>query len=376
MGGVCAGLPTIDTSGEVTMSKGKERDVKVELGENEARELMQIPNVQVVIDSGGSPGGLVAQGNLILAYVQKPREMTILFVGKRFADMDGGFYYPLLSETPVCMAGDRVITLDGGGGDFFAVNLPKNVPDKEMQKLMELLAESSALLVKNPSKKDNVDAVATALMTSGGMLTKGIGFAAQGISVGLKKGSEATRANMKPAEKEVKVSETTKMAVSGTRYATKGAVKVSGTVIEGLCNAAMVLGQYAGEKAGEEAAKRNGGTTATKKADEKEHGAIRLGKAGFLAGAQVFDALTQAGDKLATETADETGKVVGARYGADAAQVTRDGMAIVGDAHELQSLVGKKVVGKLAVKASMYTAQGLAEGAGQGMAKGGAAANK
>jgi len=232
---------------------------------------------------------------------------------------------------------------------------------------MELLGMSGALEVQKSGKLDTVDKVAAGLLKGGTALTAGISMAAQGLSTGIKKGGEAARRNVGET-KEVQISPSTQAAVAGARIGTQACVKVSGKLIDGLMSTAVELGKQGGKELGKEAAKRNGATSAgTTNADEKESGALRVGKAGFLAGAQVFDALLKAGDKLSSEAADEAGYYVGAKYGANAGMVTRDAMGITNDVLELQNLVGKKAVGKLAAKAAMYSAQGLAEGAATGM---------
>lgn len=362
MGDVCS-APTVDRSSEVQPRRGGAAVataggghglVQSELarGDGEAEELLKIPGAQVVIMGAGGDGGTVAQGMFVFAHLASPSDLSVLFVGQSFQELSEGFYYPLMRETPVCLSGDRIITLDAGGGDIMAINLPKNVSESDLERLMELLGMSGALEVQKSGKLDTVDKVAEGLLKGGTALTGGIAWAAQGLSKGIAKTGEAARNNVGET-KEVKVSQKTQMAVSGLRMGTQATVKVSGKVIDGLMTTAVELGKQAGKEAGKEAAKRSGATGSagnTNAADEKPSGALRVGKAGFLAGAQVFDALLKAGDKLSSEAADEAGYYVGAKYGADAGVVARDAMGITNDVLELQNLVGKKAVGKLAAK--------------------------
>eukprot|EP00418_Pyrodinium_bahamense_P066566 CAMPEP_0179084602 /NCGR_PEP_ID=MMETSP0796-20121207/38269_1 /TAXON_ID=73915 /ORGANISM="Pyrodinium bahamense, Strain pbaha01" /LENGTH=368 /DNA_ID=CAMNT_0020782027 /DNA_START=60 /DNA_END=1163 /DNA_ORIENTATION=- len=358
VGGSGAATEAVEKGGGVPQGPAGHSLVRQELarGDGEAKELLEFAGAQALIMGAGGGGGCIAQGQFVFARLAKPSELAVLFVGEAFLKMSEGFYYPLLAETPVCLSGDRVITLDAGGGDIVAINLPKHIPEVDLKLLMELLGASCALQVQTPQKQDVVDQVAAGLLATGSALTTGIGRAAQGLSTGIKKGAGVAKTHVGEA-KEVQVGVGTQMAVSGARAGTQAAVKVSGLVIDGLMSTAAELGKQVGQ----EAAKKSNATSAAgseKPAGAKEHGAIRLGKATFLAGAQIFDALATAGDRLATDAADEAAGVVSAKYGKDAGKVARDGMGITGDVLELKDLVGKKAVGKLAAKAAMYTASG------------------
>merc|ERR1712194_51195 len=87
------------------------------------------------------------------------------------------------------------------------------------------------------------------------------------------------------------------------------------------------------------------------------------GGAALATGLQVVDALIKASDLLAKTSADETAAVVGHKYGKDAGQAARDGMAVGGDVLAISDMCGKKAVGKLAAKGAMYTVGGVVEGA-------------
>merc|ERR1712179_87094 len=114
---------------------------------------------------------------------------------------------------------------------------------------MELLGMSGALEVQKSGKLDTVDKVANSLLKTGGALTAGISKAAQGLSAGIRKSGEVARKNVHET-KEVKISATTQMAVSGARVGTQACVKVSGKVIDGLMSTAVELGKQAGKEAG------------------------------------------------------------------------------------------------------------------------------
>lgn len=366
MGQECT-KPPVATGGEFRVPRGANGHelVKQEIarGEGEMEELLKIPGAEVVIMGADGGGGSVVEGQFIFARLAKPSQMSVLFVGVSLEDLSEGFYYPLLAETPVCLSGDKVITVDAGGGDVFGIRLPQHLSDAELQGLMELLGASCAFEVQKTRKKDTVDKVTAGLLKTGAALTKGIELATEGLSLGIRKGGEAGKRGVTPA-KPVEVGAGTQMAVAGARVGTQAAVKVSGVVLDGLMSTALELGKQAGKEMGKRSNANS--NTNTVSGSQKEHGAVRLGKAGFLAGAQVFDALLSAGDRLATEAADETAGVVGAKYGEGAGKVARDGLGIAGDLRELHGLVGKKAVGKLAAKAALYSAQGLAQGAAAG----------
>jgi hypothetical protein len=275
------------------------------------------------------------------------------------AESNSDFYYPMTLAVPVLLVFEtRIITFDAGDGDSFAIRLPKNTPDEQVLELAGVLSSYCAFQLSK--KKDVEDYVAGGAST----LASAIGSGAVLLAKGLHKGADEAKKHVKPKEQEVEVSATTKIGMTATKHAAVGTVTVASAVMDGLLNTAC----YLGKEVGKEAVKKNGASAAPSSA-EPPSASSKAGKAALAGGLIVFDALLKASDSLQTAAADETANMVGHKYGAAAGSVARDGLATAGAACELKDLVGKKAVGKLAVKATAYTAAGMMEGAAESSSK-------
>jgi len=284
-------------------------------------------------------------------------EVAVFHVACGATEDNSDFYYPMTLEVPVLLVFEtRIITFDAGDGDSFAIRLPKGTPDNKVLELAEVMAGYCAFQLSK--KKDVDDYISGAAVT----LASAIGSGAVLLEKVLAKGGDEAKKHVKPKEKEVEISTTTQVGMAVTKHAALGTVAVASSVMDGLLECAC----YLGKEAGKEVAKRS---DASGSAAEPPSSSSKAGQAALAGGLIVFDALLKASDRLQTAAADETAGIVGHKYGAAAGSVARDGLATAGAAFELQDLVGKKAVGKLAVKGAMYTAGGIVEGAAQSNSK-------
>jgi len=347
----CASVkPQCSSESEVVVEPGKAGRVLANAELSRAQELIRIPGAEVVLIGSGGAEVPVRKGSFALARLEAPRKLAVLSVGNSTERLGGGFCYPLLPETPVCLSGGCVLTVDAGDGDVFGIRLPKAAGGGgKLQALEELLTQVCTLQVQSEAQEepDLADRAVGCITAGGRQLASGVGLAAERLSRGIHRGGDAARARAGHA-KEVKVGQATKARVAGVRRVTGEAVLVAGSVVDGLMDTAAKLGQEAGAKVGP-----------MRGPASKEGAAMKVGVAVGMAGLQVFDSLAKAGDRLLAESCDETAAVVGQRYGKDAGEVARDGLGAVLDAKQVCELLA---VEELVAKASLYTAKGLLEG--------------
>lgn len=352
MGEACT-KPKIDDVDEFARTgKDGQSTAKAALKKSPASELIAIPGAEVAIIGSDGEEALVQAGSFVLLKLEGPKQLAVLFVGKSLEDQETGFFYPVLPETPVLLSGDRVLTVHAGEGDVFGIRLPKELPGgkEQLLELVDLLSKECTLQVQR--EPDLADKVAGHIAKGGEKLISGVELVTSYMSKGIRKGGDLARSKL-GQKSDVKISEATKATVASARFATGGAVVITGAMVDSLLETACALGKEAGKL---------GGGGGSGNGDGREHGALRVGRAAGAAGATVFGALVKAGDSLLQQTCDETSAVVGHRYGKDAAEVTRDGLSVAVDVKQVSDMFGKKAVTKLAAKASLYTAKGVMEG--------------
>jgi len=292
----------------------------------------------------------VEEGRLSILEISSPSRLVVIFVGESLEATDRGFYYPLLPTTPACLSGNRVLTLDAADGDVFGVELPKEFSEggEQLRALVELLSAECALQVKAPPTR--ADRLAESLLAGGKKAASSIDYGTERASEGLKRQGEVVRKRVGKASEESKVSEGTKLGVTGLKTVTGSAVIVTGAVVDGLMELATEVGKQ---------------VTRPSDGEPKADGAVaKVTRAAGQAGLQVVDALFKAGDRLVTELCDETAAVVSHRYGQEAGGVTREALGAGRDIGTMVTTFPNAAVAttRLTLKASLYTTKGLVEG--------------
>lgn len=341
--------------------------IKDELSRSKAEVLMDVPGATVVIidpDGGEAP---VESGRFHLIKLAPPSKLAVFFVGESFGDLAAqGFYYPMFAETPVCLAsrkatkgapGSHVLTMTAGDGDVFGIRLPSPLAEGEegdgrLEAFVELLNQQCTLqILQDP---DFADKIVGHIAHGGKKLIGSVEWATEKMSAHIAKGGEVARSKIGKVEKEVEVGHGTTVAVAGAKFITGTTLAVATAVTDGLMDTAIMLGEEVSK-----ATKKNKEGTRNHTPEGK---LVKLSKAAGVAGLQVFDSLSQAGDRLLDEACNETAAVVGHRYGKDASHVAREGMHIAKDVKDVSDMLGKKAVKRLAAKGAMYTAKGIIDG--------------
>jgi len=354
MGGTCS-APTISED-DLTVQGHKVSKREIQ----KATQLSIIPETEVVICTSGGEEQHVRSGSFVLAKLEEPKKLTLIFVGENAENMSDGFFYPLLPETPVLLSGGRVLTVHAGDGDVFGIRLPAELQGGEgaLEELVKALSQECTLQVQK--EPDFADRVAGHITKGGHTLVSGVEWVGNHISNGIRSGGQLARSKVPKRAEEMQVSESAKVGVTGARLVSGGAVAVSSAVVDGLMDLALVVGQEVGSLAG-----NTNNVDAVNTINEvQEEGAVRrVGRAAGIAGLQVFTALIAAGDRIVDETVDETSAIVNHRYGQEAGDVARDGLEVVRDVNKVKNVIGKKAVIRIGQKAALYTARGMVEGA-------------
>lgn len=339
---------------EITQGKLGTDDKHVQVRDKlrrEARELFSAEGTKVVILSAGGEEELVEEGRLSVLEISSPSRLVVLFVGESLEATDRGFYYPLLPATPACLSGNRVLTLDAADGDVFGVELPREFAEggEQLQALVELLSRECALTVKAPPTR--ADRLAESLIAGGKKAAGSIDHGTEKASEGLKGAGEAVRQKVGKAPEESKVSEGTKLGVTGFKTVTSSVVIVTGAVVDGLMDMAIEVGKQVTRPSDGEKPKADGAVS-------------KVTRAAGQASLQVIDALFRAGDRLATDLCNETAAVVSHRYGQEAGGVTREALDAGRDIGSVITTFPNAAVltSRLGLKASLYTTRGLVEG--------------
>jgi len=354
MGATCS-VPTVSED-DLTVQGHKVSKREIQ----KATQLLVIPETEVVILSSGGDEQAVHSGSFVIARLEAPKKLTVFFVGEDDGNLSHGFFYPLLPETPVLLSGGRVLTVHAGDGDVFGIRLPAELQDGDgaLEELVKVLSQECTLQVQQePCFADRL----TGHITAGGhTLVSGVEWVSNHITLGIRSGGQLARSTVPKRAEEMQVSETAKVGITGARLVSGGAVAITGAVVDGLMDLALVLGQEVGSLGGY--TKNIAAANAANEA--KEEGAVsRVGRAAGIAGLQVFMALITAGDRIVDETIEETAAVVNHRYGQEAGDVARDGLEVARDVNTIRNAVGKKAVVRFGKKVAMYTARGLVEGA-------------
>jgi len=358
MGQTCA-VSTVSTDDELDPHRSL---IKSELKRSKAEVLLNIPGAEVVIVDPSGEEATIASGGFRLVQLAPPSTLAVLFVGESFDDLSAqGFYYPLLADTPVCLSnrkpagehpGAHILTMTAGEGDIFGLKLPDPLPEEHsVQSLAEVLGQRCLLQVAQ--EPDLADKIVQGILFGGKKLIDGVEWATEKMSAGIAKGGEAARSKISKGEQDVEIGHGTAVAVSGAKFVTGGTVAVATAVTDTLMDTALMLGEQV--------------RSSTNKHNEDgqpqpDSTLMKVTKASGMAGLQVFDALMQAGDRLLDEACDETSKTVGHRYGQEAERVAHEGLGIAKDVKQVNDLVGKKAVKRLAAKGAMYTAKGMLNG--------------
>jgi len=249
-------------------------------------------------------------------------------------------------------------TVHAGDGDVFGIRLPAELHggDDALEELVRVLSQECTLQVQK--EPDFADRVAGHITEGGHTLVSGVEWVSNHISHGIRSGGTLARSKVTKRAEDVQISETAKVGITGARLVSGGAVAITGAVVDGLMDMALVLGQEVGSAGG------NSNIDDAKATNEAKEGAVkRLGRAAGIAGLQVFTALITAGDRIVDETIEETAAIVGHRYGQEAGDAARDGMEVARDVNKVKNMIGKKAIVRMGQKAAMYTARGLVEGA-------------
>jgi len=325
-----------------------------------ATQLLVIPDTEVVIVSSGGDEQPVHSGSFVLAKLETPKKLAVLFVGGSDGNLSDGFFYPLLPETPVLLSGGRVLTVHAGDGDVFGIRLPAELQgsDGALEEFVKVLSQECTLQVQQ--EPDFANRVAGHITTGGHTLVSGVEWVSNRISLGIRSGGQLARSRVPKQAAEVQVSETAKVGITGARLVSGGAVAITGAVVDGLMDLALVVGQEVGSLGGYTT--NIDAANATNEA--KEEGAVRrVGRAAGVAGLQVFMALIIASDRIVDETIEETAAIVNHRYGQEAGDAARDGLEVARDVNKMKNAFGKKAIVRIGQKAALYTARGLVEGA-------------
>jgi len=353
MGGTCS-APTVSED-DLTVQGQKVSKREIQKG----TQLLVIPETEVVICSSGGDEQPVQSGSFVLAKLESPNKLAVIFVGENAENMSDGFFYPLLPETPVLLSGSRVLTVHAGDGDVFGIRLPAELQGGEsaLEEFVKLLSQECSLQVQK--EPDFADKVAGQITKGGHTLVSGVEWISDHISNGIRSGGQLARSKVPKRAEEVQVSDVAKVGVTGARLVSGSAVAITSAVVDSLMDLALVLGQEVSSLGGYTT---NVAATATNEAQEE--GAVRrVGRAAGVVGLQVFTALIAAGDRIVDETVDETSALVKHRYGQEAGDVARDGLEVVRDVNNVKNALGRKAVVRIGKKAALYTARGLIEGA-------------
>ncbi|CAK0874191.1 unnamed protein product, partial [Prorocentrum cordatum] len=205
-----------------------------------------------------------------------------------------------------------------------------------------------ALEVKQPPSR--ADRLAESLLAGGQKAASSIGHGSERASESLKRQGAAVRQKVGKASEESKVSEGTKLGVTGLKTATGTVVIVTGAVVDGLMDMATEVGKQ---------------VTRSPDGEPKADGAVaKVTRAAGQASLQVLEALFKAGDRLAKELCDETAAVVAHRYGQEAGGVTREALDAGRDIGSVVTTFPNAALTatRLTLKASLYTTKGLVEG--------------
>jgi len=354
MGGTCS-APTVSEDDLIVQGHTVSKSAM-----QTATQLLVIPETEVVICSSGGDEQPVRGGSFVLAKLEAPKKLTVIFIGENAENLSDGFFYPLLPETPVLLSGGRVLTVHAGDGDVFGIRLPAELQggDGALEELVKVLSQECTLQVQK--EPDFADRVAGHITSGGHTLISGVEWVSNHVSRGIRSGGDLARSKVPKRAEEVQVSETAKVGITGARLVSGGAVAITGAVVDGLMDAALILGQEVGSLGA-----NNNSTDATNASNEaKEEGAVRrVGRAAGIASLQVFSSLITAGDRIVDETVEETAALVNHRYGQAAGDAARDGLEVARDVQKVKNVMGKKAIVRIGQKAALYTARGLVEGA-------------
>lgn len=240
MGGTCSAPTVSEDDLTVQGHKVSKREIQ------KATQLLVIPETEVVILSSGGDEQAVHSGSFVIARLEAPKKLTVLFVGENAENLSEGFFYPLLPETPVLLSGERVLTVHAGDGDVFGIRLPAELHggDDALEELVKVLSQECTLQVQK--EPDFADRVAGHITAGGHTLVSGVEWVSNHISNGIRSGGHLARSKVTKRAEDVQVSETAKVGISGARLVSGGAVAITGAVVDGLMDAALALGQEVG----------------------------------------------------------------------------------------------------------------------------------
>eukprot|EP00927_Polykrikos_kofoidii_P078927 TRINITY_DN75725_c0_g1_i1.p1 TRINITY_DN75725_c0_g1~~TRINITY_DN75725_c0_g1_i1.p1 ORF type:complete len:427 (+),score=61.98 TRINITY_DN75725_c0_g1_i1:105-1283(+) len=344
-------------------------------------ELVEVPQCRVVLigpaDLGPERIVQFAEGTLrILRLVPEGEADThprfVIAVsdsdasdGGTLCTISSGFLYPLLPETPVCVAegtglmfpdpestNSYGVLFDAGGLELVIAQLESC--GCSMKQHGEFVAATEAASGRPAQDSSQHGAMAhktvAAMNEVSAVATSAIKLATGALSWGIRAATDSAKASplMEPTSKPVPVPEVAKKGVHASRVVSMGVVSVSGAAMNAV---AGVAGAMAGGVSS--AGKAMGGGTSSSgwAADAKFVGVTAVG-----AGVSIFVALNDAADVLVKESLGSSAELVGHKFGDEAGKVTREGFHVVGNLMDAKSLLSAKAVAKSVGKKSAVAA--------------------
>lgn len=214
----------------------------------------------------------------------------------------------------------------GGGGASSARSLPQT--------------NGAMLAQQQPQEMKLSTKIAGGIGTASIFAVKGIKKGAELLGKGLQVGTQKIVENTKAAEKPVVVPKEAKEHIKSLRNVSKGAVMVSSGLAASLIGVTSVIGQGIGAQI----AKRHPGTSDPRLDGVKEVAGAAIGGIGL-----VFVTATDAARTLLTASCDGVSTIVTHKMGAEAGQVTQEGLGVVQDVVSVQQnlkQVGVKAIVK------------------------------
>lgn len=345
----------------------------------DAEELVQVPNCRAVLigtlqasSSEAAPAPVVQFAAGVLRICKLPSSaagapeelprvvLAITDDGVAPATLDGGFYYPILADMPVCKAGGRCLTLpDPEGGDNFGILFDEGgletvadllascgcrVWHQSAADTVAALAQESKQVPSVPSHGKTAEATASTVQGAAAAATGAIKMATGALSWGIRAATAEVKQSplMAPMQKPVAVPSSVKQTASTGRQASHAVVQVSGIAIDSVTKLA---GSMAGSAASVTGVGGGSGHSNGWVAD-----AAYVGGSSVSAAVEVFLALNEAADQLVQESLGSTADLVGHKLGDEAGATTREGFHVVGNVMAAKSLLSQKALAKTVAK--------------------------
>lgn len=320
-------------------------------GDVAAEELLTVPGCKVVmLPVQGGDTVLVAEGTLralLLPPATESEQQTsrrlVLSVCSQGGDKctnEAGFYYPVLRETPFCVAADgRCVT--------FPAELDNRIYGLEighsggLQDLAEQLAAFGCTVQSHgKAASSSTNRAAGAVQQTGEAVASALTLASGVLAWGIKQAASTAKKSslMVPTEKPVAVPAVVQQEVGYAREATHNVVMLSGMVVDSLAQTAGKMANHVGKCMQPKGTDGDSGG--------KWQDAQVVGKTTVEAGVNIFAALGTAMDQIVQSVADSSADLVGHKFGEEAGNTVRDGIHTGGNLMAAQGAISKKAVAK------------------------------